>query len=133
MDTDTTTRPGSNAGSESPRPVPGKDQASLVAGHGLAQVARHAADLRQDLDELIGKVPSLSAEALSAAKDEFLSRAETAQRQVRHLRDGVRDQINQCVDATTEHVREQPLRSLMAGIGVGVLVGLVMASRGNGR
>jgi len=130
---DTTTHPGGNSGSESTRPLPGKEQSPLVAGHGLAKVARHAADLRHDLDELIGQVPSLSAEALTAAKDEFLIKAESARHHVRHLREGMREQINQCVDATTERVREQPLKSLMAGIGVGVLVGLVMAARGNGR
>jgi ElaB/YqjD/DUF883 family membrane-anchored ribosome-binding protein len=104
--------------------------AAVAAGKEVGQVAREeTADLRQDLDELIRQVPTMSAEAIATAKEQFLQKAELARRHARHLRDDMRAQFNQCVDATTEHVREQPLRSLAAGIGLGLLIGLIIAPR----
>lgn len=108
--------------------------AAKMAGRDVGGVARQeAADLRRELDELISQVPTLSAAALAAAKEQFLQKAEVTRGRMRHLRDDMRQQFSHAVDATSDHVREQPLQSLAAGIGLGILIGLVIAARGRDR
>lgn len=108
--------------------------AAKDAGKQVGAVARsEASGLKRELDDLISRIPTLSGAALDEAKEEFLSKMNATRDAAKGISDNVRQQISQRAEDTAAYVKEQPLRSMGMAVGVGIILGLLMANRGGGR
>lgn len=108
--------------------------AAKDAGKQVGAVARgEAYGLKQELDDLISRIPTLSGAALSEAKEEFLSKMYATRDAAKGVSENVRLQISRRAEDTAAYVKEQPLRSMGMAVGVGIILGLLMANRGGGR
>ncbi|WP_420991506.1 DUF883 family protein [Cupriavidus sp. 30B13] len=106
--------------------------AAKDAGKQVGTVARiEASGLKRELDDLISRIPAMSADAVNEAKQEFLDKVESARDKARGLSDNVRQQLSQRAEDTAAYVKEQPLRSMGIAVGIGIILGLMM--RGGGR
>jgi ElaB/YqjD/DUF883 family membrane-anchored ribosome-binding protein len=107
--------------------------AAKTAGRQVGAVARdEAANLRQELDDLVSRIPGMSQAAVNEAKEAFLVKVETTRASARDMKEAMRVQLEQRMDSTAEYVRAQPFRALGMSLGVGIVLGWLM-SRGNGR
>ncbi|GAB7547781.1 ElaB/YgaM/YqjD family protein [Cupriavidus sp. 8B] len=107
--------------------------ATKSAGRQVGAVAREeASGLKRELDDLIGRLPSMSAAAMEEAKQDFLNKMATAKEAAKGISDNVRQQITRRAEDTAAYVKEQPLRSMGMAVGAGIILGLLM-SRGGGR
>lgn len=107
--------------------------ATRSAGLQVGAVAREeASGLKRELDDLISRLPSMSAAAMEEAKQEFLNKVASTREAAKGISENVRQQLTQRAEDTAAYVKEQPLRSMAMAVGVGVIMGLLM-SRGGGR
>jgi len=107
--------------------------ATKTAGRQIGAVARdEASGLKRELDELIARLPSLSAAAMEEAKQDFLHKMATTKEAAKGISDNVRQHITQHAEDTAAYVKAQPLRSMGMAVGVGIILGLLM-SRSAGR
>ncbi|MFJ1257983.1 YqjD family protein [Cupriavidus sp. CuC1] len=108
--------------------------AAKDASKQVGAVARSEAyGLKRELDDLISRIPTLSGAALDEAKEEFLSKMNATRDAAKGISENVRQQISRRAEDTAAYVKEQPLRSMSMAVGVGIILGLLMANRGGGR
>jgi ElaB/YqjD/DUF883 family membrane-anchored ribosome-binding protein len=93
-------------------------------------VPRGTLGLKAELDDLVMRLPTLTADAATQAKTEFLDAVERSKSAARGVVDDLRDQVDQRVQSTVAYVKERPLHSVGVGVGIGIVLGIVMSRRG---
>lgn len=82
--------------------------------------------LARDLDDLLSQLPSLTGEAVSAAKKTFLAKAERGSSALHSLKSSASDRMSHAQECVTEYVHREPMRALGMALGVGMLLGAVL-------
>ena len=74
------------------------------------------ADLKKDLDALLGKASTLTDRELRDARDRLLARFGTA-------KDAAQEQFQQGLDMACSYAKEKPMQAVAIAAGVGLLLG----------
>ncbi len=91
-------------------------------------------ELLNDLQSLVSEAEKMMSESLSEHTADAVSamrtRYDAAQERVSEMYDGARKRVVAGAKCTDEAIRENPYQSLAIAGGVGLLVGLLLARRG---
>lgn len=88
--------------------------------------------LAKDLDDLLAQLPSLTGEAVEAAKRSFLAKAEQGSSRLQAMKETACHRMEHAQECVNDYVHQQPMRALGMALGVGVLLGAVLC-RPHGR
>lgn len=84
------------------------------------------ANLKSDLDALLGKASSLTDRELGVARDRLMTKFGSMRYAARDMASDAKQQLNQGMEMTTEYVKDKPLQSVAIATGVGLLVGAML-------
>jgi ElaB/YqjD/DUF883 family membrane-anchored ribosome-binding protein len=87
------------------------------------------ANLKADFDDLVERLPHLSAEDLTAAKEKLFEQIKAAQASARDIAKVVGEKVNYGIDVTSDYVKDRPFQSLAVAAGVGALVGFLISRK----
>ncbi len=86
-------------------------------------------NLKTDLDSLVTHAVDLTDAELSDAYEKLASKLHNAKDSARALADKASTQLHHGVEVTTEYVKERPRQSLALAVGIGALIGILLARR----
>lgn len=97
-------------------------------------------NLKQDLDDLLGRSDNLSDSELSQEHARLMSKfsslrsaakgmAAQANQQFSRMAGQANEQFSRSMEMTTEYVKDKPLQSVAVATGVGMLLGMLFKSR----
>jgi ElaB/YqjD/DUF883 family membrane-anchored ribosome-binding protein len=86
-------------------------------------------NLKNDLDSLVTRAPSLSDEELSQAHARLMQQFSSLRFAAKGIANQASRQLNRGVETTTEYMKERPVQSVAVAIGAGVLLGMLMKRR----
>jgi len=111
----------------SARATPTKNPATDAAPSGITQEFRNFV---ADIEELIKASTSLTGDDLARAKANLYARVAAARALVEEMPAAVSDRARNTVKAADGYVREQPWQSIGVTAAVGLLIGFLLARRG---
>lgn len=85
------------------------------AGSG-ADLRSDLADLKRDLDALLGKASTLTDRELRDARDRLLAKFGS-------VKDAAQEQFQQGVDMASDYAKEKPMQAVAIAAGIGLLLG----------
>jgi ElaB/YqjD/DUF883 family membrane-anchored ribosome-binding protein len=94
-----------------------------------ASLRSELTNLKNDLDALVTRAPSLSDEELSQAHARLMQQFSSLRYAARGLADQASRQLNRSVENTTEYVKQRPMQSVAVAVGTGVLLGMLFKRR----
>lgn len=106
--------------------------ADNAASRSTAQLRASTDQLARDLDDLLSQLPSLTGEAMEAAKKTFLAKAERGSSALHSLKENACHRMENAQECARDYVHREPVRALGMAVGVGVLLGALMC-RPHGR
>lgn len=74
------------------------------------------ADLKKDLDALLGKASTLTDRELRDARDRLFTKFGS-------VKDAAQEQLQQGVDMASEYAKEKPMQAVAIAAGIGLLLG----------
>lgn len=83
------------------------------------------ADLKRDLDALLGKASTLTDRELRDARDRLLARFGTMRVAAQDMAGQAQEQLNRGVDMTSEYVKERPMQAVAIAAGIGLVLGAI--------
>jgi len=86
-------------------------------------------NLKTDLDSLVTHAVDLTDAELSDAYEKLAGKLRNAKDSARALADKAGEQLHHGVDVTTDYVKGKPRQSLAIALGVGALIGILLARR----
>jgi ElaB/YqjD/DUF883 family membrane-anchored ribosome-binding protein len=81
------------------------------------------------LNEALASAQQKIAESAKVAEKKLREHAETLRVQTKVYRENAGQQIDDAQRYVTERVKERPLTALMAGLGVGLVLGMLLSNR----
>lgn len=130
----TTTTPHTGNGSE-------KASAATQTAKGLFNEAKGAAqrtaaslrselsNLKNDLDALVNRAPSLSDDELAQAHRQLMAKFSSVRYAAKGIADQASRQLNRGMESTTEYVKDKPVQSVALAVGTGLLLGMLFKRR----
>jgi ElaB/YqjD/DUF883 family membrane-anchored ribosome-binding protein len=104
--------------------------ATKTAGKQVGAVAGEELEkLRDDLDDLISRLPSLSDIDLEKAKDNLIQKIAETRESARDVAHEAREKLDHGIECTRDYVKERPLQSMGYAAAIGFLVGLLTNRR----
>lgn len=94
-----------------------------------ATLRSELSNLKNDLDALVSRAPSLSDEELSQAHMQLMSRFSSMRYAAKGIANQASRQLNRSMETTTEYVRDKPMQSVAVAVGTGLLLGLLLKRR----
>ncbi|HJV52710.1 MAG TPA: DUF883 domain-containing protein [Noviherbaspirillum sp.] len=94
-----------------------------------ATLRSELSNLKNDLDALMSRAPSLSDEELSQAHTQMMAKFSSMRFAAKGLANEASRQFNRGMDSTTEYVKDKPMQSLAVAAGTGLLLGLLFKRR----
>ncbi|MDB5759643.1 MAG: hypothetical protein JWM30_2932 [Burkholderia sp.] len=91
-------------------------EAEDLKGAGSGDLRSDLADLKKDLDALLGKASTLTDRELRDARDRLLSRFGT-------VKDAAQEQFQQGIDLASDYAKEKPMQAVAIAAGIGLLLG----------
>jgi ElaB/YqjD/DUF883 family membrane-anchored ribosome-binding protein len=91
-------------------------EAEDAKGASSGDLRSDLADLKKDLDALLGKASTLTDRELRDARDRLLARFGTA-------RDAAQEQFQQGLDMACSYAKEKPMQAVAIAAGIGLLLG----------
>ena len=92
---------------------------------GSADLRSDLADLKRDLDALLGKASTLTDRELRDARDRLLARFGTMRVAAQDMAGQAQERLSQGVDMTSEYVKERPVQALAIAAGIGLVLGAI--------
>jgi ElaB/YqjD/DUF883 family membrane-anchored ribosome-binding protein len=96
----------------------------------LETLGNDIAELRKDLRSLVEAMGSDSSEHLHEMRERLSERLSHGMKQVRQGVGFAKDYGKQAVEQTRQTVTEHPLSTVLAAVGIGALLGLMLRGRG---
>ena len=104
--------------------------ATTSAGKQVGAVASsEMSNLRDELDDLISRMPSLSDVDLEEAKDKLMEKMASAKVVAKIVAADARKHFNDGVDCSRGYVKEHPLQAVGYAAAIGFLLGLLVSRR----
>ncbi|KIF81367.1 DUF883 family protein [Noviherbaspirillum autotrophicum] len=94
-----------------------------------ATLRSELSSLKNDLDALMTRAPSLSDDELSQAHTQLMSKFSSMRYAAKGLASEANRQLNRGMETTTEYVKDKPMQSLAVAAGTGLLLGLLFKRR----
>ena len=88
----------------------------LKGAGSTGDLRRDLADLKKDLDTLLGKASTLTDRELRDARDRLFTKFGT-------VKDAAQEQFQQGVDMASEYAKEKPMQAVAIAAGIGLLLG----------
>lgn len=117
----------------------GSDTATAAKGaysEAKSRTQRSAADLRDDLtnlkndlDALVNRAPTLSDEELQQAHARLMAQFSSLRYAAKGIAGQASRQLNRGVETTTEYVKDKPMQSVAVAVGTGLLLGMLLKRR----
>ena len=85
--------------------------------------------LKTDLDSLVTHAVDLTDAELSNAYDKLVGKVSNVRQSARELADKAEHQLHYGIDVTKTYVKERPKQSVAIALGVGALIGILLARR----
>ncbi|HEX2530840.1 MAG TPA: DUF883 domain-containing protein [Burkholderiaceae bacterium] len=121
--TDTSNRVGTEAGAAGSSAY---RTAKSTAKQGAAVLREDLANLKNDLEALMGRASSLSDAELSDAYGKMMTKFSSMRYAAKGMAAEAGRQLNQGVDYTTSYVKDKPLQSVAIASGIGLVLGMLM-------
>ena len=97
----------------------------LKGAGSTGDLRRDLADLKKDLDALLGKASTLTDRELRDARDRLLARFGTMRVAAQDMAGQAQEQLNRGVDMTSEYVKERPMQAVAIAAGIGLVLGAI--------
>jgi ElaB/YqjD/DUF883 family membrane-anchored ribosome-binding protein len=94
-----------------------------------AALRSELSSLKNDLDSLVSRAPSLSDDELSQAHARLMAQFGSLRYAAKGIASEASRQLNRGVETTTEYVKDRPMQSVAVAVGTGVLLGLLFKRR----
>ncbi|HEX7635796.1 MAG TPA: DUF883 domain-containing protein [Noviherbaspirillum sp.] len=94
-----------------------------------ATLRSELSNLKNDLDALVTRAPSLSDEELAQAHSQLMAKFSSVRYAAKGIASQASRQINRGVETTTEYVKDKPMQSVAVAVGTGLLLGLLFKRR----
>ena len=91
-------------------------EAEDLKSTGSGDLRSDLADLKRDLDALLGKASTLTDRELRDARDRLFTRFGT-------VKDAAQEQFHQGVDMASDYAKEKPMQAVAIAAGIGLLLG----------
>lgn len=91
-------------------------EAEDLAGGNAGNLRSDLADLKKDLDALLGKASTLTDRELRDARDRLFVKFGS-------VKEAAQEQFKQGVDITSDYVKESPMQAVAIAAGIGLLLG----------
>jgi len=91
-------------------------EAEDMKNAGTGDLRSDLADLKKDLDALLGKASTLTDRELRDARDRLFTKFGT-------VKDAAQEQFQQGVDMASEYAKEKPMQAVAIAAGIGLLLG----------
>lgn len=88
----------------------------LAGGSANSNLRGDLADLKKDLDALLGKASTLTDRELRDARDRLFVKFGS-------VKEAAQEQFKQGVDMTSDYVKESPMQAVAIAAGIGLLLG----------
>ena len=95
----------------------------------LDSLKTNYSQLKKDWDEMTAKGGNMAGDVLAAAKKKLDEEAEKLMENLQNAADRVQDQGKKMLDQVERHVEEKPVASLMTTLGVGFIIGWLVAKK----
>jgi ElaB/YqjD/DUF883 family membrane-anchored ribosome-binding protein len=105
------------------------NEAKGAAQRTAASLRSELSDLKNDLDSLVNRAPSLSDDDLSRAHAELMSKFTSVRHAAKGIATEASRQLNRGVETTTEYVKDRPMQSVAVAVGTGLLLGMLFKRR----
>ncbi|REE85243.1 DUF883 family protein [Cupriavidus plantarum] len=96
------------------------------ASNSTSQLRAKGDQLARDLDDLISQLPSLTGEAVDAAKQKFLAKAERGSNALQSLTANACERMEHAQECAKDYVHREPVRALGMAAGIGFLLGALL-------
>lgn len=87
------------------------------------------ANLKNDLDALVNRAPTLSDEELQQAHARLMAQFSSLRYAAKGFAGQASRQLNRSVETTTEYVKGKPMQSVAVAVGTGLLLGMLLKRR----
>jgi ElaB/YqjD/DUF883 family membrane-anchored ribosome-binding protein len=94
-----------------------------------ASLRSELSGLKNDLDALVNRAPSLSDDELTQAHKQLMAKFSSVRYAARGIADQATQQFNRGMETTTEYVKDKPMQSVALAVGTGLLLGLLFKRR----
>ena len=94
-----------------------------------ATLRSELSNLKNDLDALVTRAPSLSDEELAQAHSQLMAKFSSVRYAAKGIASQASRQLNRSVETTTEYVKDKPMQSVAVAVGTGLLLGLLFKRR----
>lgn len=94
-----------------------------------ASLRSELSNLKNDLDSLVTRAPSLSDEELAQAHSQLMAKFSSVRYAAKGIASQATRQLNRSVETTTEYVKDKPMQSVAVAVGTGLLLGLLFKRR----
>ena len=94
-----------------------------------ATLRSELSNLKNDLDALVTRAPSLSDDELAQAHSQLMAKFSSVRYAAKGIASQASRQLNRSVETTTEYVKDKPMQSVAVAVGTGLLLGLLFKRR----
>ncbi|NEX60346.1 DUF883 domain-containing protein [Noviherbaspirillum sp. 17J57-3] len=105
------------------------NEAKGNAQQSAASMRSDLSSLKNELDALVNRAPSLSDDELSQAHAQMMAKFSSLRHAAKGIADEASRQINRGMESTTEYVKDKPMQSVAVAVGTGLLLGMLFKRR----
>jgi ElaB/YqjD/DUF883 family membrane-anchored ribosome-binding protein len=105
------------------------NEAKGAAQRTAANLRGELSGLKNDLDALVNRAPSLSDDELAQAHRQLMAKFSSVRYAAKGIADQATQQFNRGMETTTEYVKDKPMQSVAFAVGTGLLLGLLFKRR----
>jgi ElaB/YqjD/DUF883 family membrane-anchored ribosome-binding protein len=117
-------------GSDKPSATKGVyNEAKGTSQKSAASLRSQLADMKNDLDALVSRAPSMSDDELSKAYTRLMAQFSSMRYAAKGIATEASRQLNRGVETTTEYVKDRPMQSVAVAVGTGLLLGMLFKRR----
>lgn len=105
------------------------NEAKGTTQRSAASLRSELTSLKNDLDALVSRAPSLSDDELSQAHARLMAQFSSLRYAAKGIASEASRQLNRGVETTTEYVKDRPMQSVAVAVGTGLLLGMLFTRR----
>lgn len=94
-----------------------------------ASLRSELSSLKDDLDALVNRAPSLSDDELAQAHRQLMAKFSSVRYAAKGIADQASRQLNRSMETTTEYVKDKPMQSVALAVGTGLVLGMLFKRR----